>query len=171
MNSYIPEHVTLNVIFSTLLLSAIISIIAGTVFAVFEVPCHGFLRQAVRNSIVLLGYSFPIALIGYIAGYLSTMGRASAVAQVLPAVVALIGGLNIYVFGTDSKYRALIAYCVCVFAGMLFYGTQYGAYKRDIEQEVRLEELMKIEARLKLKRNNLQLGNDFPSWLLGSEPK
>jgi hypothetical protein len=99
------------------------------------------------------------------------VGRVSAVGQVLPAVLALVGALNLYVFGTESRYRVLISYCVCVFAGMLFYGTQYGAYKRDIEREYRLEELMKVEARLKLMRNNLQLGDDFPSWLLGSEPK
>ena len=44
-------------------------------------------------------------------------------------------------------------------------------HKSKSNEGKNLEELMKIEARLKLKRNNLQLGNDFPSWLLGSEPK
>jgi hypothetical protein len=171
MNSYVPEHITLNIIFSALLLAALSSVVVGVSFAVFEVSRHDFLRQALRNSTVLLAYSFPVALVAYIAGYLSTMGRASAVAQLLPAVLALVGALNIYVFGTDSRYRFIISYCVCVFAGMLFYGTQYGAYKRDIEQETRLQELMQVEARLKLMRKNLQLDDNFPSWLLGSEPK
>ena len=172
LNSHVPEHITLNVIFSTLLLTIFSSIVVGAAFAVFEVPRLYFIRQAIRNSAVLLACSFSIALVAYIAGYLSTVGRVSAVGQVLPAgVLALVGALNLYVFGTESKYRVLISYCVCVFAGMLFYGTQYGAYKRDVEREYRLQELMKVEARLKLMRKNLQLGDDFFPWLLGSEPK
>lgn len=171
MNSYIPEHITLNVIFSVLLIAAICSIVVGSTFSLFEVPRRDWIRQAVKNSLVLLSFGYPVALVAYIAGYLSTMGRTSAVGQILPAVLVLIGGLNLYVFGSESKYRVIISYCVCIFAGMLFYGTQYGAYKRDTEQEARLQALIKVEGRLKTIRKNLEIGDDFPTWLLGSEPK
>src|SRR4029077_4523473 len=125
MLAYVPEYITLNVLFSALLLSAMASVLAGTVFAFLEVPLASVHRQALWNTARLLGFSFPISLVAYIAGYLSTMGRTSAIGSVLPAVLTLIGGLNLYVFGTDQKYRVLISYCVVLFATMLFYGTQY----------------------------------------------
>jgi hypothetical protein len=128
-------------------------------------------RQAFRNSVGLLGFSFPIALVAYISGYLSSMGRSSAIGTVLPAILSLLGALAIYVFGADNKHRVLISYCICLFAAMLFYGTQYGAYKRDLDQEYRLRQLIKTEARLKTIRRNLGLGDDFPTWLVGAEPK
>lgn len=99
------------------------------------------------------------------------MGRISTIGSVLPAVLTLIGGLNLYVFGTDQKYRVLISYCVVLFATMLFYGTQYGAYKRDVDQEFRLRELIKVEAQLRIIRKNLDLPDDFPARIIGTEPK
>jgi hypothetical protein len=171
MQSYVPEYITLNLLLSTLLLSALASLIAGAVFAIFETRLASVPRQALWNAVRLLGFSFPIALVAYIAGYLSTMGRSSTIGNVLPAVLALVGGLNLYVFGSEHKYRVLISYCVVLFASMLLYGTQYGAYKRDTDQEFRLRELIKVEAKLKLIRKNLDLPDDFPAWILGTEPR
>jgi len=171
MQSYLPEYITLNLIFSTLLVSVLVSLIVGMVFAFFEVPIGSVPRQALWNALRLLGFSFPIALVAYIAGYLSTMGRSSTIGNILPATLTLLGALNLYVFGSENKYRVLISYCVVLFASMLLYGTQYGAYKRDVDQEFRLRELIKTEAKLKLIRRNLGLGDDFPAWILGTEPK
>jgi len=171
MQSYVPEYITLNLLFSTLLLSVLASLIAGTAFAFFETALASVPKQALWNAVRLLGFSFPIALVAYIAGFLSTMGRTSAIGTILPAVLTLVGGLNLYVFGSDNKYRILISYCVIVFASMLLYGTQYGAYKRDTDQEFRLRELIKVEARLRLIRKNLDLPDEFPPWVLGTEPK
>jgi hypothetical protein len=171
MASYVPEHITLNVIFSTLLIVLICSFCVGVVAAFFEVDARGILKQSARNIGYLTAFGFPIGFVGYIAGYLSTFGRTSAIAQVLPAVLALIGALNLYVFGTDNKYRVVISYGVCLFAGMLFYGTQYGAFKRDMDQEFRLKQLIGVELRLKTIRKNLGLSDDFPSWIVGTEPK
>jgi hypothetical protein len=171
MDSYIPEHIALNVVLSVLLVDAFISIIVGIICSFFEVAPRSVVWRATKNSLALVGYSYPVALVAYIAGYLSTMGRTSAVGQIIPAVLVLISGLNLYVFGQENRYRFIISYCVCVFAGMLFYGTQYGAYKRDLEREARLKELIKLEARVLTIRKNLRLGDSFPSWVLGSEPK
>ena len=91
------------------------------------------------------------------------MGRSSAIGTVLPAILSLLGALAIYVFGADNKHRVLISYCICLFAAMLFYGTQYGAYKRDLDQEYRLRQLIKTEARLKTIRRNLGLRGRLPN--------
>jgi hypothetical protein len=99
------------------------------------------------------------------------MSRTTAVGTVLPAVLALIGGLNIYVFGTDIKYRNLVCYCVCIFAVMLFYGSQYGAHLREMDREFRLRQLAGQELRIKTLRRNLGLPGDFPQWIVSSEPK
>ena len=55
--------------------------------------------------------------------------------SILPAALALIGGLNIYVFGTEAKHKALIAYCVSLFMVVLIYGIQRGTYVREIDRE------------------------------------
>ena len=58
-----------------------------------------------------------------------------------------------------------------LFASLLFYGTQYGAFKWDTDQDFRLRELIKIEARLRVIRENLDLPKEFPGWIISAEPK
>ena len=52
----------------------------------------------------------PIALIGYSVGFLTGISRTPAVGSVLPAVLATIGGLSAYAFGTDAKYKFIVGY-------------------------------------------------------------
>jgi hypothetical protein len=99
------------------------------------------------------------------------LSRAGAVGNVLAAVLTLIGGLNIYVFGTDNKHKALVAYCASLFAFMLFYGTQTGAYIRESDREARLIDLTSQEIRIRTLRKNLGLPDDFPDWIISTEPK
>lgn len=171
MDSFVPEHVTLHMLWIAVSISLACSITVGIMVSIVEVDIRRIPFQAVRNTRFLFAFSFPLALVALISGYLSTTGRLSAVGQLLPAVLTLIGALNLYVFGTENKYRVVISYCICVFAITLFYGTQYGAYQRDATREFRLQQLIGVEARLKVIRRNLRLGDDFPTWLLGTEPK
>jgi hypothetical protein len=175
MDAYVPEAISGYMIFSVTVASIVLAVAALIVEVLF-----GFfvsktidLRAPALFSIwaKLFAFTFPIATTAYIAGYLSTMSRTTAIGAVLPAALTLIGGLNIYVFGADNKHRVLISYCVCVFAFMLFYGSQSGAYLRESSREYRLRQLAAQELRIKILRRNLGLQEDFPSWIILSEPK
>jgi len=169
MTSFVPELITGH----TLALVAIISLVLSLAIGLVDVGIRMFRGAGISATVTafpltvlcLFGFTFPIALIAYISGYLATMNRTSAVGTILPAALALIGGLNIYVFGTDNQYRVLITYCVCVFAIMLFYGTQYGAYMREASREARLIALTAQEYRIKIVRRNLGYPRIFrPGW-------
>jgi hypothetical protein len=174
MEQYLPElvlgHTLLTVIIATLIIATLglSRLLAAGAPALRLLSLRG---TVLVPWIKFVAFTFPIALIAYIAGYLSTMSRTTAVGTVLPAVLTLIGGLNIYVFGTDIKYRVLISYCVCVFALMLFYGSQYGGYLREASRDYRLLQLTRQELQIKTVRRNLGLPEDFPPWLVSSEPK
>jgi uncharacterized membrane protein len=175
----VPEIITAH----TVLTVALISFVLAVIFALFAVGTEMlFLGRRtesllagvmllLRTWVQLFGFTFPASLIGYISGYLATMNRTSAIGTILPAVLALIGGLNIYIFGTENRYRYVITYCVSVFTVMLFYGTQYGGYMREAGREARLQALTAQELRIKILRRNLNLPDDFPSWMVTAEPK
>ena len=119
----------------------------------------------------LIGFTFPVAFAAYVSGYLATMSRTSAIGSVLPAVLALFGGLNVYVFNTETRFRFLVSYCVCVFVLMLFFGTQYGGYLRQNTREYRLRDLAVQERHIRILRHNLGLPADFPEWMIAPESK
>lgn len=171
MLSPVPEYITIEAVILVLCVTIGASVLTGYVVAGFEVDWKDVGSRGARNAVFLLGFSFPVALIAYVAGYLSTLGRASAIAQLLPAILTLMGAVCLYVFGAENKYRFTISYSICIFVIMLLYGTQYGAYKRDADQESRLNKLVAIELRLKTIRRNLGIGDDFPAWITGAEPK
>src|SRR5205823_14521276 len=56
-----------------------------------------------RNIPASLGFSIPTVLVGLVAGYLTGTSRSPAVGTIIPAVLALFGGLNVYFFGVESK--------------------------------------------------------------------
>ncbi len=175
MDMYVPEAVLRHLIVTVVVCAAL----AATAGAVIDLMVAGFRTgwgqigwtKAGGRLCLLFGATLPIALTAYVAGYLSTMNRVSAIGNVLPAVLALIGGANVYVFGADTRNRALVGYCTTVLVLMLFYGAQTGAYFREATREDRLKELTEMEFRLKGQREALGLEAAFPSWLVSSEPK
>jgi hypothetical protein len=112
----------------------------------------------------------PISLIGFLMGYLTGISRAPAVGNVLPAVLTLIGGLSIYIFGTQSSYKVLVGYCASLLVFSLFYGIQNGSSVREGVREPHLNQLFEEEARLRKQRTILDLPADPPTWIV-SEPK
>jgi hypothetical protein len=179
MDDYVPEILS-GYLLITILICAVLLSAAGIVADLcYRLLVSGlatlrpfaFGQDLAIPLIKLLAFTFPIALTAYVAGYLSTMSRTTAVGAVLPAALTLIGGLNIYIFGSDTKYRVLVSYCVCVFVLMLFYGSQYGGYLREATREYRLRQLSVQEAHIRILRANLGLPEDFPSWVISSEPK
>jgi hypothetical protein len=116
-------------------------------------------------------FSIPVGLIAYVAGDATGISRSPAVANVVPAVLALIAGMNVYAFGTDNKYKVVVGYCVSVFAVMFFLGLQVGASARQNDLEESLLQLSRIELRVRAERKRLGLPDDVPGWLSEAESK
>jgi len=110
-----------------------IAFFAAIVLAPFETSDDSYIKTVRKIFQALIGYSIPISILAYVAGYLTVYSRTSAVGNVLPAVLALVGGANIYVFGTDNSKKGIVGYCVLLFASMIFLGTQDGALHRERE--------------------------------------
>lgn len=117
-----------------------------------------------RIFLYYIQFTIPVGLIGFSTGLLTGLSRTSAVGSVLPATLALIGGLNIYVFGTDNKFKIVVGYCVCVFCFMLFLGMQTGAFEREAQRERYLIFRAQQEARILAVRRNLGLPESAPNW-------
>ena len=175
MEGYLPE-VLLGDVLVRVMLGAAVAASFGWLVDLAAIGFRSGWRRVASPGmagrlVVLFAATLPIALTAYVAGYLSTMNRVSAIGNVLPAVLALIGGANVYVFGSDTKNRALVGYCTTVLVLMLFYGTQTGAYLREATREERLVALSEMEFRLRGQRESLGLTHDFPPWLVSAEPK
>jgi len=128
-------------------------------------------EKLARNIVPAFGYSVPTVFVAYIAGYLTGASRAPAVANVVPAVLTLLGGLNIYFFGIESINRAIVGYSVFAFALVFFYAVQVGGINREMDRVERLIQLSDQEKEIHTYRANRGLAPDPPAWLLGGEPK
>jgi hypothetical protein len=121
----------------------------------------------------VLGWYFfagiPIALVGYSMGFLTGISRSPAIGNVLPAVLAVIGGLSVYVFGSDSKYKSVVGYSVSLLVVSLFYGTQSGSFEREVHREDRLKAVFELERRLRNYRANRGLPEKSADWLFLGE--
>jgi Na+/H+ antiporter NhaD/arsenite permease-like protein len=117
----------------------------------------------------VLGYYFlagvPIALVGYSMGFLTGISRSPAIGSLLPAVLAAIGGLSVYVFGSDVTYKAVVGYCVSLLVVSLFYGTQSGSFEREVHREDRLIAVFELERRLRNYRVHRGLPEKSADWL------
>lgn len=162
-----------------LLVKAIaISIVISALFStIFSLPFSAigdqkeYIKRLRINILACLSYGTPIILIGYTTGMLAGLSRTGVMGNLLPAVLSALGGVLVYVFGADVKHARIISYCVCAFVLSTFYGVEKGAHTRANEQEVRLQKLMVIEKRLRHKRDLMDLPENFPEWLVRSEPK
>lgn len=175
MDVYVPEAVLRHLILTVVTCAGLAAVIGWVVDFGALVVRAGWAAidwpKLAGRFCILFAATVPIALTAYVAGYLATMNRVSAIGTVLPAVLALIGGANVYVFGSDTKNRALVGYCTTVLVLMLFYGAQTGAYFREATREERLKELSEMEFRVKNHRLLLDLDPNMPGWLVSAEPK
>src|SRR5262249_17785226 len=110
----------------------------------------------------------PVSLVAFSAGFLTGISRAPAVGTVLPAILTLVAGLGVYVFGTDNRYKVVVGYCVSILIVMLFVGMQTGAFQREGQHEAYLKYLSQQEFRIRSYRLLLDLPPEMPSWILGS---
>jgi hypothetical protein len=148
--------------------SLAIPIACGIIIAI---TFSGFLRLISKDQkflpiLIYYGlFSIPVGLVAFTAGLLTGLSRAPAVGTVLPAVLALIGGLNVYIFGTENKFKLVVGYCVSVFVFMLLLGMQTGALQREHRREARLIDQSEQEVRIRDIRRRLDLPSDMPAWI------
>jgi hypothetical protein len=164
-----PEQITFNLLYKP----ACIGIALGFILAfVFSLTGERSYWDKVKTNIFpALGYSIPISMVAYIAGYLTGISRSPAVDSVVPAVLALIAGLNIYFFGIESRSRALVGYSVVVFSIVFFYGIWAAVIHREGGRVGRFISLSEQEKAIVTYRQNRGLSPDVPEWILGSNPR
>ena len=122
---------------------------------------------AVRGNFPqLLAFSLPVVVLGYISGYLTGISRAPAVGNLVPAILSLVGGVGIYVFGTETRFKGIVGYCVMMFAVALLYGTGIGALQNQLGFEERMKLLSDQERRIRNFRYNLDLDEQPPGWIV-----
>lgn len=164
------ELMFLGLVTKPLLIGAIAGIALAACYSL-QAGEVGYGEKLRRNLLPAIGYSIPITLVGYIAGYLTGISRSPAVGSVVPAVLAMIGGLNIYFFGTEAKNRNLVGYCVFVFAFIFFYGVWGGVIDREVGRVGRFINLSEQEKTIRTYRENRDLPPDPPVWILGGDAK
>ena len=171
MEIYGPEYLTFYLVAHSTLVSAIVAVLATLVLTLLDGGLTQFLSRFTYIGKYIASASIPVGLVAFASGYLTSVSRASAVGTVLPAVLALFAGLNVYVFGSDSKYKIVVGYCACLFTIMLLYGTQYGAFRLESERVARLMELTRQELTVRAARQNLDLPAEIPTWILPTDLK
>jgi hypothetical protein len=154
----------------------------GLLFAlVYFFAILAYERRYTRSNIFhiglrAVGFSVPIVLLAFVAGYLTGISRSAAVGTIVPAVLTFVGALNVYAIavmgsGTLAENKVAVGYSVFLFAFIFFYGVQSGAYYREYGNENRILALSKQEQKIRAARKNLGLPEDPPSWLWSLEPK
>jgi hypothetical protein len=129
------------------------------------------LAYAINILYLYTCYCIPVSLIGYTLGYLSGLSRTSILGNVLPAVLALIGGVTIYVYGAESRYKVVVGASVCALVISLLVGAQTGAEQRDRGHLARLIRLSEEELQVENYRKHRGLSADFPSWIVPQDAK
>jgi uncharacterized membrane protein len=110
-------------------------------------------------------HAVPVALLAYTAGFMSGSSRVSVIGNLLAAIFAVMGGLNIYVFGTDSKNKLIVGYCISVFAVAVLIGLQQGSTERYAGLERHMTYLSDLEGKIALYRKNLGIHERPADWL------
>jgi hypothetical protein len=118
-----------------------------------------------------LPYAVVVGTIAFSTGYLAANGRTPSVSELITATLALLGLLNIYVFGTETKFKDVVGYSAFVFSAMLLFGTQYGSFARELDKTQRLMALSNQELQVRSWRKTLDLPDDIPSWMVSTEGK
>ena len=152
----------------------VMAIASGILFAAFvsAFAAPGERAAALKvNALHALAFSAPISVLAFVSGYLTGVSRGGVVGNVLPAVLSLIGGIGLYVFGTENRFKIVIGYCVFMFAVNLLYGAQTGALERELGREARVKILSEQERRIRNFRYNLELDEQPPAWIVPRDEK
>lgn len=86
------------------------------------------LRKAVPVIAVIV---FTLALTGVVAGYSGGISRVGVVGNLVPAILGLLGGVVIYLFGVDQSKGLIGSIATAALVTGFFLGYSYGAEKRS----------------------------------------
>lgn len=160
--------ITVAIVAGVSIASALIFLVVFTLTA----PRSATLAKVGKNFVNLLLYGTPAVLCGFIAGYVSGLSRTGVVGNLVPAVLAGLGGLMVYVFGSDTRYKTIVGYCITLFVLSVVIGLEHGSALRIWEREQRLAGQFEMEMRLRDQRRNLGLDLDkTPTWLPSDDAK
>ncbi|MDN3273460.1 hypothetical protein QWJ07_04335 [Frankia sp. RB7] len=165
MEDFSPTSFTITELFYPVVLAFAGAVLMALLGSIFFRDDRGFVAEFGKVLAYYFPAGIPIALVGYSVGFLTGISRSPAIGNLLPAVLALIGGLSVYVFGTTTTYKALVGYCVSLLIVSLFYGTQTGSFEREVHREGRLMAMFELERRLKLYRLHRDLPEKASDWL------
>tara|TARA_R110002020_G_scaffold471851_1_gene699306 strand:+ start:217 stop:795 length:579 start_codon:yes stop_codon:yes gene_type:complete len=84
--------------------------------------------RAARERFISL---FCIIVIGGVVGYSGGLSRESAVGEIIPAVLSLLGGLAVYIFGGKRSHSVLVSAGAAAFAIAMLWGFSFGAAVRS----------------------------------------
>ena len=144
----------------------LIGALAGAAFALLSRFGNRSVQQLGVTGGILV--SIPVVLIAYVAGYLTAVNGSAAVGNLMPAVLALIGGFNVYLFGAKIHNRPMSIYAIFLFAIILLYGIIEGGYARDqstsATREAQMKKISDLELSIRTYRQNLGLPPELPAW-------
>jgi hypothetical protein len=163
------EEITAELLVRPIVSSVLLGLIFATGYS-FLKGDRSYSEKFRANFFPALGFAFPITLVGYVTGNLTGASRSPAVGNVIPAVLALLGGLNIYFFGSESKNKAIVGFCVSIFVLVFFYGLWGGVVNRENGRISRFLLLSEQERIIKAYRENRNMPAEPPDWLLKNDP-
>src|SRR5712692_7597343 len=101
----------------------VVGAIAGIAFIAFSRLSGGrdYARKYGVGFVAAVLVSVPVTLVAYVAGYLTGVTGSAAIGNLMPAVLALIGGFNVYLFGARVRNRPFSIYALFLFSVILFY--------------------------------------------------
>lgn len=104
-------------------LSVTVAVVSGLVLAL-TLP---FTKGSRTNLVVLV---VGLAVLGAVAGYAGGTSRVGVVGDIIPAALALAGGVSVYLFGVDPSKGVIASICAVAFSLALGLGYAAGAGDR-----------------------------------------
>lgn len=89
------------------------------------------LSSTIKTTFQVLYVAFTFGLLAIVAGFLTANSRSPAVADVLPAVLTVIGGIALFLVDKGIERFILAGVAVISFSLMVFVGSALGSFERQ----------------------------------------
>lgn len=106
---------------------AIVLLISTAVSVLAFIPTAFIQKQTGRQTVFVLVLLFCLSLVGAAAGYSGGLSRSAVVGDIVPAILALIGGVVLYIFGVAQSKTLLPAFGVIALICALILGYSTGS--------------------------------------------
>ena len=126
-------------------------------------------KEAKENLLLVL---LAFSMLGIVTGFLTGLSRTAAVGFVLPAVLSLVGGLAIFLIGSDSKRRIIVSLSVLAFSINLLIGSSCGAITRTIaEEQIFSTKYLQKRAFIEVQVREFRRALGLPEWSYARDKK